>query len=245
MLTALEYPIDLLQCGTMEWQVVGGAVEGMRSLAADTPDRLAIGRGGLWKCEMDHIFLETREEYAAWRAIRGQLRNGTVRIVVPLVERPWFAQPRPAAAVPHSDGTFFSDGSGYQSGAVEARLLEDAAHAATTLRLRVLGAEPFIGAEPFTIVHPNAAERVYEVVGVVESVEVTNDAGGVVGFDYRLDINPPLRERVAAGDEADFNAPRCAMRLSDSNGMALPEDIVSFGTVTFIEDLRALRGELP
>jgi hypothetical protein len=145
--------------------------------------------------------------------------------------------------VPHSDGTFFSDGSGYLGGPIEARLIEDAAHAATTLKIRVLGAEPFIGAEPFTIVHPNAAERLYAVNAVVDAAEVSNDADEVVGFDYEVEIEPPLRERAAAADEVDFNTPRCAMRLQDSNGMPLPEDVVSFGTVAFIEDLRALRGE--
>lgn len=238
MLPAAYYPIDLFDCQSMDWQVVGGAVEGGRSLASDTPDRLPLGRGGLWKCEMSSVFLETPEEYSAWRAIRAKLRNGAGRIVVPVLRRPWFAQPGPSSPVSHSDGSFFSDGAGYQSAAIVAELVQGAAHAATLIRVKVAGAEPFIGAEPFTIVHPNAAERLYEVAGISEA---TPSGNGVI---YSLEINPPLREAAPAGTAVDFDRPRCVMRLTDANGMNYDEEIVSFPSVSLIEDLRALRGDV-
>ena len=237
MLPSSYYPIDLFDCEKMDWQVVGGAVEGARSLAADTPDRLPLGRGGLWKCEMSSVFLETPEEYSAWRAIRASLRNGVGRIVVPMLRRPWFAQPGPSAPVPHSDDSTFDDGSGYMGLAIAAELVAHAAHAATTIRAKVAGAEPFIGAEPFTIVHPNARERLYEVSGITEATPIDG------GFVYSLEINPPLREAAVAGTVIDFDTPRCAMRLTDSNGMNYEEEIVSFPSVSFIEDLRALMGD--
>lgn len=241
MLTTRLYPIDLLQCGKSDWQVMGGSVEGLRSFASDTPDRMMVGRGGLWHCTMSDVWLETREEKAAWRGLRAQMRNGGLGIVVPLERVEWFARPLfpNVAALPYSDGAFHSDGTGFRSGAIGARLLSAAELGDIEISVRVLGAEGFIASEPFTIVHERADIRLYEVAGVLQSDPVVT-GGEIVGYDYRLEINPPLRDDVAADQDVDFNDPRCVMRLSDPDGMPFDEEIVTFSSVSFVEDLRAL-----
>ncbi|GLK78053.1 hypothetical protein GCM10008171_33070 [Methylopila jiangsuensis] len=237
-MTPDTYPTDLLQCQTMSWQVIGGVIEGLRSIEGASPDRLPIGRGGLWRIEMQEVFLETREEWATWRAIRARQRNGATAIVVPLERRPYFAQGVTAmGSAPHSDGSPFSDGSEYATATITAEVLSPAAHAAVALRVRVWNAEPLIGAEPFTIVHPLAGARLYEVIGL----EAAAGPGG--STDYELRISPPLRQAVSAGEAIDFNRPRCLMRLEDPNGMEVEEDIVSFPSVAFVEHLTSLRGE--
>lgn len=238
MTTPDTFPTDLLQCATMNFQVIGGTVEGLRAIVGDSPDRLPLGRGGLWRVEMHEVFLETREEWATWRAIRARQRNGGAAIVVPLVHRPYFAQPLlPAEPVPHSDGTPFSDGSLYQGWAIDGTVLESVGHASVMLKVRVLNAEPMLGAEPFTIVHSLAGERLYEVIGL------TSSAGPGGATDYEFRINPPLRQSVTVGEHVDFNTPRCLMRLESPNGMEVEEDIVSFPSVAWLEYLVALRGE--
>ncbi|GBD48105.1 hypothetical protein [Methylopila sp. Yamaguchi] len=237
------YPIDLFECGKMQCDVVGGSIEGLRSLANDTPDRFGVGRGGLWKLTYADIWLETEQEYRAWRALRARQRNGSGVMVVPVLRRLWFAQALgvPADQIPHSDGTFFSDGAGYAGQTIGASLTAAAAHGATEIQVRILGAQPLQGAEPFTIVHPVAEARLYEVAGVNAMADVVV-SGQVVGYDYTIEINPPLREPTAAGTELDFDNPRCLMRLADPNGMSYEEDIVSFSSVTFLEELRVLSG---
>ena len=241
MLTTRVYPIDLLQCGKADWQVMGGSIEGLRSFAGDTPDRMIVGRGGLWHCTMTDIWLETREEKATWRAIRAQMRSGALSIVVPLERVEWFAQPLypNMASVPYRDGVFHSDGTGFKSGAIGARLRADARLGDIEISVRVLGAEPFVGSEPFTLLHDRADIRLYEVAGVL-SVQPVISGGEIVGYDYVFEINPPLRDDVKKDDEADFNDPRCVMRLSEPDGMPFDEEIVTFSSVSFVEDLRAL-----
>ncbi|WP_020178091.1 hypothetical protein [Methylopila sp. M107] len=231
------YPIDLLRCGKADWRPSGGSIEGLRSLAGDTPDRLSTGRGGLWICSMSDIMLETVEEKRTWRALRSQMRNGSLPIIVPVERMEWLAQPLRYPSpdgVPYSDGAMHSDGAGFADAPIEARFTAAAALGDIEVSIRVLGAEPFQSAEVFTVVTDRAGVRLYEVAGVIDATPVTG------GFDYVLEINPPLRDDVAVDGPVDFNDPRCEMRLMDPDGMAFDEDIVTFVDVTFVEDHRAL-----
>lgn len=94
-------------------------------------------------------------------------------------------------SVPHSDGAYFSDGSGYAYSSPITTAAADAAEGATQV---TVAGSVFGG---------------YMTAGVWFSVDgwlYHVDNWTQVGDNYRLDISPPVRAAITAGDEADFNA---------------------------------------
>ncbi|WGI75372.1 hypothetical protein QC756_05700 [Sinorhizobium meliloti] len=118
--------------------------------------------------------------------------------------------------IPHSDGSFFSDGSGYSQATVFGNVAVDAALGAGILKMRVTGAaRPLRWSDWFSIYHPTKGWRAYRYW---EVIDVTDDPIPL----YTLALTPPLREAVTAGTRVELARPMCVMKFP--RGFTLPWD---------------------
>lgn len=118
--------------------------------------------------------------------------------------------------VTHSDGSFFSDGSGYALTQPKAPVTADALKNSSVVTVR---ASDFAGAM---------------TAGVFFSINFSLyqvDDWELVGDNYVLQISPPLRANINTEDEADFDAV-CYWRLESDDDGRLDLQIGRFGAVT-------------
>jgi hypothetical protein len=176
-----------------------------------------------------------RHEVINWLGARG---NGGFRLFnVPIINHGIGPFPiingrrRPIiSGIPHSDGSLFSDASGYSQSTVWATLLESAALNAGQIRIRIYGASRDLRwSDWFSIYHDQNGDkskgwrsyRFWESEKTAEGTELVESVS--LSFrDYLLAIAPPLREATAAGTRIEFARPTCAMKFPQ--GFTLPWD---------------------
>lgn len=179
--------------------------------------------GGRWIFELVDASLNKRLQLKAWRAFEAILDGGVTEVILMLCDRrqsPGFANGQATGGIPHSDGSLFSDGSGYSQTSGSTFLAQAAARRATTLTLDSV--EGIEGGENFSILHEVAGWRLYRLA-TVEGNQIT--------------FRPPLREAIAASTQLEFENPRCVVRLFDPEGYAPTVERLRYarGTVTFME----------
>lgn len=191
--------------------------------------------GGIWTATLTDINLVTEDEVRVFRAVRMMAEGGATPILVPrrgeLKLAPWpnfGAGPVTSYSdIPFSDGSLFSDGSGFCQSVISIQTVAAASLRDTTLTLQIIAGSAFRGGEVFSIVHAIEGERMYEVANV------TIDGTG----NSVVTIRPPLRDDVPAGTALNFDLPRCIMRLAKPDAMDL--DLSTFPypkqTVSFVE----------
>jgi hypothetical protein len=228
-----EFPRTLLREQTGSWQVVGSTVSPGQS-ASGVFTRARMDGGGYWRAEYGSINLRTADHVRAWRAVDVLCDSGASPIVVPMCDKRQMPAPivngKPLYSygkISHSDGTLFSDGTGYYQPVVRAVAFNSAALRATTMQIQVLYGSPLRGGEIFSINHPSQGWRCYQI-GTVQ----TNDVG-VSTVTFR----PPLRDVVASGAVIEFDRPRCTMMLADPNVLKLTMTMRRFANpdASFIE----------
>lgn len=203
---------------------ISGPVSG--SGAAD----VISGDAGFWRASYGSVVVTTRDRVLTWRAISAKLRGRLYPILVPYCG---MYQPFPLdengkpifpGVVPHSDGTYFSDGTGYFQGNISVTLNASKAVRAVTGTVTVNAAGTIQPGQVFSF-----GERMYEIIDAEYLNETT----------VSLTWQPPLREAVAAGAVLNFDRPVCRMRLATDNEMQLQLDMNKrgFPTVNFVEDL--------
>ncbi|MCM2293029.1 hypothetical protein NAC44_11920 [Allorhizobium sp. BGMRC 0089] len=219
-------PITYLRPKQALFERVASAVEGGRNLAGQTVS-MAITGGGYVRCTYSDCVLERddteRHEVVEWLAQRG---NGSFRFfTVPIINRDIGPFPsingrkRPViTGIPHSDGSLFSDGSGYSQATVFGKVLSTASVGAGQMSIRLYGAARDLRwSDWFSILHPTKGWRAYAYWEVIsKSAQGSEIVGGVdLSYrDYTLAIGPALREAVSAGDYVEFSAPRCVMKFA-------------------------------
>lgn len=153
-----------------------------------------------------------RHEIINWLGARG---NGGYRFFnVPIINDGIGPFPiingkrRPiVGGITHSDGSLFSDGSGYSQATVFGTVAVSAALNAGILKMRVTGAaRPLRWSDWFSIYHPTKGWRAYRYWKVIE---VTADPIPL----YTLAITPPLREAVTSGTRVELARPMCVMKF--------------------------------
>ncbi|MDX0759810.1 hypothetical protein GOD80_26180 [Sinorhizobium medicae] len=118
--------------------------------------------------------------------------------------------------IPHSDGSFFSDDSGYSQATVYGEVTEAASLGAGILKMRVYGAaRPLRWSDWFSIYHPTKGWRAYRYWEVISKTSETNPL-------YTLAIAPPLREAVTIGTRVELARPMCVMKFP--RGVTVPWD---------------------
>jgi len=209
---------------SQKWALRGAAKTGGASIAGIV-QAVRVDGGGYWVAELREIRLASADQLRAWRAWEVILDGGATPVVVEMCD----PRQRPdvviggveakAHTVPHSDDMTFSDSAPYASVPIAAMVHAPAALRATTLDI-VIQNVTLRGGEHFSIQHPVRSHRLYRV-------RTAEDIGGGVS---RITLRPPLREAVAAGEPAEFNSPRCVMRVLDGDQM--PIDIEEFRRAT-------------
>jgi hypothetical protein len=119
MSVATVFPRKLLREADHDWNIVGNTATAGQT-AASSVDIRSDG-GGLWSASLNNIQFWDHTFTLCWRAVR-QLCNGGVNpIVVPRNDVAFspFPDGLSLANLPHSDGTFFSDGMGYNQRTID------------------------------------------------------------------------------------------------------------------------------
>lgn len=227
---AIVFPRKLLMETDHDWNLSGIEMNAGRGTYSPSVSVRTDG-GGFWTASLNNIRFPDTTYTLLWRALRQATSNGVVPFVVPRNDTSFAPLPNGAelGPLPHSDGAFFDDKTGYYQPAIDIEIATDAALRATTLVLAINSSAPLIGGEAFSIEHSTMGWRMYEIA----TVEVSGDIQpyAVVTF------NPPLREAVTAGTYVEFDRPRCIMKLLDAKAMDLNVTTYPFSLVSvkFIE----------
>lgn len=238
----VEFPRALLREKTHAWNLAGVAVSpGQTGTGISTLVR--SDGGGFWTCTMGDVSLSGRAGYGdrgkdrqriatlLWRAVRQICDGGVNDIVVPRNDArfvPWpIGVSRSAGTLPHSDGAMFSDGASYYQPVIDIVAAAGGALRDTSLQITILRAADLIGGESFSIQHPTAGWRLYEIA----TIEPVSDTNATITF------NPPLREQVVAGAALEFDRPCCLMRLAQTSSMNLTVQTWTFNSASaeFVE----------
>lgn len=207
-------PHFITSAGVIRWGDTGAFTSGGQSVFGETQERSMTG-GGEWEAAFSEIEILTEADARVWEALRLNWSLGDTRVVVPrCAGRARASFVGTAARNTHSDGTSFSDGSLYVGGSYGTL--------ATTVGLRQTEAlitlpegAALTGAEPFTMVGPRHADRLYAVARVLAVDTGTNT--------YTVRFAKPARETYLVGTEVDFGDPRCVMRPLIGEGQGWPE----------------------
>lgn len=110
--------------------------------------------------------------------------------------------------IPHSDGSFFSDGSGYSQPSSPAVVAVSASEGDVAMSVTMIDATQSAQAGQYFGFGDNE----------LYLIETSVDNGG---GNFALTFWPPLRSDHGASDEVNFSAPKCEMRLSQDNSAEL------------------------
>lgn len=229
MATDLIWAHEVLRPRDMMWSPTDSSIEGGRPWSGDAPQTVDFSGGGLWRADLIGVALRTREQINLWHALEGLLNGRTRTIVVPRCDRRHGPRLQNGGiSEPFTDGTYFTDGTGFATDTFSHTLFEDAALRATSVRISRNGARALTGGEHFSINHGGAwGWRLYRVLRILDA------SGGV----STVEIWPPLRDASDENMSVDFRLPRCTMRLAERNGMALTVEMKRRAnpTVKFVE----------
>lgn len=245
-------PVVYLRPTGMRFDTLGGAEDGGRNGLGHSISRDISGGGDVTatysRCFVGQDDTE-RHEVINWLGARG---NGSFRFFnVPIVNDAIGPFPvingkrRPIITVPHSDGSFFSDGSGYSQSTVWGKFLSSAALNAGQINIRIYGAARDLRwSDWFSVYHnqdgaSSKGWRAYRYWESEKTAEGTQTVDGVAMSyqDYTLAITPPLREATASGIRIEFARPQCVMKFPP--GFTLPWDVEGWlqsrPTLEFVE----------
>lgn len=208
--------VDFLKPARMRFDTKGGGIDGGRNGVGEAIS-IEMSGGGTLVGAYEECFVQAREEheYANWLAAR---LNGSFRFVNVAILSDWMGPfpvdgrgvPQPiVSGISHSDGSFFSDGSGYSQATVFGTVTAAAALNAGVLQVRLQGAARKLRwSDWFSIYHADKGWRSYRYWDVLSS-----SGDDVSDVTYSLAVTPPLREAVGSGVRVEFARPRCVMKF--------------------------------
>jgi len=217
--------IDFMKPRRMRFHAPGGGIDGARNGLGQSITIEMTG-GGIVTGSYEECFVQAPEEheYANWI---DAVMSGSFRFMNVPIKTDW-AGPFPeingiptpiVSGIPHSDGSLFSDGSGYSPSTVSAETTASAALNAGILNLSIAGAPRALRwADWFSIKHATKGWRAYRYWKVI--------SGTVADPIYSLAISPPLREATASGTKVEFARPRCVMQFP--SGFSAPWEVEGF-----------------
>jgi hypothetical protein len=215
-------PIQYLRPTRASFDVVGSAMDGGRNGLGQSIS-IEMAGGGLVTATYERCVLQgddmERHEVINWLGARG---NGSFRFFnVPIINDGIGPFPvingkrRPIiGGIPHSDGSLFSDDSGYSQATVYGEITE-VVHSGI-IKMRAFGlARPLRWSDWFSIYHPTKGWRAYRYWDVISKTDEANPV-------YTLAMAPPLREAVTVGTRVELARPMCVMKFPA--GFTLPWD---------------------
>lgn len=226
-MATIRWPFQVLTPQHPTFDIAPRSLAGPPSVSGIT--QVVSSDAGIWKATYRDVPVVDGGKILAWRAVANLLEGRLNPILVPMTR---FYQPMPDGAeeaglydpVPHSDGAWFSDGSGYISQVIDVTLAGSIPLRAVSATININVAGLIQPAQHFSI-----GERAYRLRTVVYTSETT----------ATITFRPPLREPVPAGARLEFDDPVCRMKLATDGEMDLPLDSARWGfpTVNFIEDV--------
>jgi hypothetical protein len=227
------FPYTLLQESKMQWEIMGNVVGSGQTGSGAMPLSRLDG-GGLWKATLTELGLWTADHRRTWRAVSAIADGGAQPLIVTVrenVDAPWpivsGSEVSSFAPVPHSDGSFFSDGSGYATSAIEAIASGAVDLRSTEMTIEIVAGGELKGGEYFSIDHEDLRWRLYRIRTAVDNGDGTFD----------VTFRPPLRAVIADAQPLEFDRPKCVMRIATSDSMDATLEDGFFGkpSVSFIE----------
>jgi hypothetical protein len=202
---AYVFPTRALGPQSIQARVLGQALSGGLSLSGEEQFS-EVGGGGRVVVDFGPCDLMEREAVLMWRRMRGAADGGARAIVVPLGDRRHQpVNPLYTGADTVGLDTYVADVAAWAPDQVTATVSADAALGATSISFALTSPLRLLGGEWFGALHPAWSWRVYNIIRVTAGG--AGDGGGTTVF-----FEPPLREAVPAGQQLDFDNPRCLMR---------------------------------
>lgn len=235
-MTIPELSLSLLPPGRMTApRVVGGVIKGGRSQSG--PGRVIdVSGGGFVTVKYANISINHQRIASAryFQKLTARLSQGRMSILVPLLTDPTAPfvpgeKYDQGFSMPFSDGSLFSDGSGFGQSQIVATLYAASALNAGTIQIAMQRGGELFGGEWFEIAHPTKSSRAYTISEIDDAVKV-----GATTV-YTVAIRPTLREVVDAGTFLRFERPRCIMQVEGEMSMEITRPWNSRPEITFVE----------
>ncbi len=226
--------LDFLACPKASYDVVGAALDGGRNSVGESQS-IELSGGGIITATLEDCKIVSKEQMAYISRLGARL-NGSFRNIVVPIPTDWYGPfpiigklPTPiVSGIPHSDGSLFSDTSGYSQATVWGAVRANAALNAGKISIRVYDAKRELMGDWFSIEHSTKGWRAYRDWETEITATGTETVSGATRnyTDYTLSIQPPLRQAVSAGARIEFARPRFVARFKV--GFTLPSTIEAF-----------------
>ena len=222
--------VDFLKPEAHEFDILGSGIDGGRNGSGDAPS-IELSGGGRLVASYDNCFVQSQESYE-YLYMLGSRLNGSFRNINAVLITDWSSLfpvngqgvPEPfITGIPHSDGSYFSDGSGYSQATVFGTVASSAALNAGQIQINIYGNQRDLRwSDWFSIYHVTKGWRAYRFWECSDPIDVTETIDDVeyTGQQYTIAITPPLREATAAGTLIEFARPRFVAKFP--MGFTLP-----------------------
>ncbi|NVD41297.1 hypothetical protein HT585_20690 [Ensifer sp. HO-A22] len=213
------------------YDVTGSSIDGGRNGVGEG-QTIEMSGGGIVTAVYEDCKIKDPEHYEYVNWLGARLNGGFRFINVPIITD-WFGPfpkigrlPTPiVSGIPHSDGSYFDDGSGYSQATVWGEITEAASLNAGVIRLKVYGlSRPLRWSDWFSIYHPTKGWRAYRYWEVLDATGGSDGAGAFT--EYQLAIAPPLREAVTVGTRVEFARPMFVAKFKSE--FTLPSVVEAF-----------------
>lgn len=224
---AIMWPIGVLPAQNVSFDIASRSLSAPPAVSGAV--QVVSSDAGIWKATFGNVIVHKKNAVLTFRAISTMLEGRLGKIIVPLCRgyQPFtdgessgnlFNRP-----VPHSDGAYFSDTTGYVSGITDASTVGNYPVRAVQMTMNISTPNAQAGQ------HFSIGDRLYRI----RTINYISPTQAVVTF------RPPLREAVTNGARIEFDRPICRMRLATDDEMDLTLALRKFGnpTVNFIEDV--------
>lgn len=227
-------------------EVVPATVSGGRAITA--VEQVVSFDAGFWNIILDEIPLASPTQKREWRAIAAQLGGRLGLCDVPIYDTdgaPWpiiGGKPyKRVPPIPHSDGSYFSDGSGYGQPVIIATVTTTSPAGSIQVGLSVLNASQIVPGMHFSVLAPSTGlTHLYRIKTIASFTPGNPHVSPTIPDTYMVNLNLPLRAAIAANTQAEFDDPRCTCRLETDREMDTGIDDFAgrtLGRVSFVEAL--------
>ncbi len=219
------WPIDTLPPRHIQADPVGVSISGTAAISGFV--QATASDAGAWLVRLGEFPVLTKQKVLLWRSLAALFDGRLNPVLVQIADHdrpPFPGSEIIAGSIAHSDGTLFSDDTGYHQPLIIVDVQANAALRATQIQLNAISASDLLSGQRFSI-----GERFYEIKKIVSKV----------GNIYTVDLRIPLREAIVAGQRAEFDRPVCKLRLASDDQMNLPLDFNRWGfpSITLFEDV--------
>ena len=213
---------NFLSPASVSVDVMGSSVSGGRNANGES-QTIEMSGGGLLTATYSDCKLTEPEQYEYVNYLGARFNGGFRFLNVPIITEwygPFAGKKAFIGGIPHSDGSFFSDGAGYSQASVWGEVTEAANLNAGIVKMRVYGlSRKLRWSDWFSIYHATKGWRAYRYWDILDVTTETNPV-------YTLALAPPLREAVTVGMRVEFARPRFVAKFKD--GFTLPSIVEAF-----------------